>query len=204
VLIAFRGTQTDRITDLITDMDTTFRTWDLVSDGGRVHKGFARTARGLWDDDVRAWLEGQRGAPARLIICGHSLGAAIATLLAGPAHALLKVRETQLVTIGSPRVGDEAFVAKLQSTVEVHRLVNCCDLVTELPPSLERLPFAHAGEPIYIGRDGSLQPFDIRRQDRAQAREDYLLEHAFRFGTVAVRDLADHAPANYLRAYWPD
>lgn len=201
VLLAFRGTQADRITDIVTDIETIFRPWDMPP--GQVHKGFGRTAEGLWQDDVKPWLQTLDKKPAKLIVCGHSLGAAIATLLVVPAHQLLKVADTELVTIGSPRVGDQAFVSALQGQVKITRIVNCCDVVTQLPPPLI---FVHAGEqPLYIDRHGDALVVDYASDEagRLAAREDYLLHQAWRFGTVAVRDLADHAPANYLRAFWP-
>jgi hypothetical protein len=36
--------------------------------------------------------------------------------------------------------------------------------------------------------------------DRAAARLHYFTHYTFVSGNVAVRDLADHAPANYIRA----
>jgi len=200
-LIAFRGTQPDRVGDLLSDANVRLKPWRLGADGrdvdaGGVHAGFANTALGLWED-VKEWLAAIQGR-RKLIICGHSLGAAIATLLAVPARANL------LVTIGSPRVGNKAFVDAVASAVDqVHRYVDCCDVVTSLPPPLG--VFEHVGEQRYIDRRGepnrTLNDAGID-DDRQEARLEYIRDHAFRFGTVLVRDLADHAPHNYLRALW--
>jgi pimeloyl-ACP methyl ester carboxylesterase len=148
---------------------------------------------------VQAWLAGPARQRQRLIVCGHSLGAAVATLLAAPAGA------DHLLTIGSPRVGDAAFMAALQNTpgIAITRIVHCCDVVTELPPAL--LGFVHGGELIYIDRDGTRHPGAapaLIDSDRQQARLDYLARYAFRAGTLLARDLADHAPINYVRAFW--
>ena len=134
------------------------------------------------------------------MVCGHSLGAAIATLLARPAQA------THLITIGSPRVGDATFAAGITATLglEVTRIVDCCDVVTEIPPT--QAGFEHAGRLTYIDRNGGVAAdaaTEFINADRLQARIDYLAQHAFRFGTVLSRDLADHAPVNYVRAFWP-
>ncbi len=86
----------------------------------------------------------------------------------------------------------------------ITRIVDCCDVVTEVPPAV--FGFEHAGALTYIDRKGALhvQPSqDAVDEDRALARAEYLGRHAFRIGTLITRDLADHAPANYLRAYWP-
>lgn len=196
-LLAFRGTQPDRLGDLATDVGFLFRAWDHGA--GQVHAGFRGTALGLWPE-VKAWLDGPARGRQGLMVCGHSLGAAIATLLAGPAQA------TQLITIGSPRVGDATFAAGITATagLEVTRIVDCCDVVTEIPPAL--VGFEHAGRLTYIDRNGGVAAnatTEFINADRLQARIDYLAQHAFRFGTVLTRDLADHAPVNYVRAFWP-
>lgn len=198
-LLAFRGTQPDRVGDLVSDANFVRKPWDLGA--GSVHAGFRHSALGLWPE-VQAWLQQVKGQ--RVVACGHSLGAAIATLLAVPAGA------ATLITIGSPRVGDATFA----STVREHfaadgrrheRITHCCDTVTRVPPT--QLGFAHV-EParVYIDRHGrpvDAPPDAVIDDDRDAARRDYLVSHAFRRGTVLVRELADHAPINYLRAYFP-
>jgi hypothetical protein len=42
-------------------------------------------------------------------------------------------------------------------------------------------------------------PPEAASADRAAARVDYLEKFAWRVGSVLVRDLADHAPINYVR-----
>jgi hypothetical protein len=195
-LLAVRGTQPERLRDLATDVHCVLRPWELGA--GRVHAGFAAAALGLWPG-VQAWLAQGAATRRELLVCGHSLGAAVASLLALPAGA------RHLVTLGSPRVGDAAFAAALDGCANLRqaRYVNCCDLVTELPPAL--LGYAHAGSACYIDRDGVLQAgaggAAIAR-DQLRARADYLARIALRGGALPARDLADHAPANYLRALY--
>lgn len=38
--------------------------------------------------------------------------------------------------------------------------------------------------------------------DQQIARQAYLSEHAWKLGAVLLRDLADHAPFNYVRAFF--
>jgi hypothetical protein len=75
--------------------------------------------------------------------------------------------------------------------------------VTQVPPE-EFLGYAHVGEMRYIDRDGGLQPQGVAARfvtaDRAGARLLYLTRYAFATGNVPARELADHAPANYIRA----
>jgi hypothetical protein len=76
-------------------------------------------------------------------------------------------------------------------------------LVTELPPPLGG--YLHVGPQTYLTRDGhslSDPPPATVRRDRLSARLAYPLEHAWRSGAVLIRDLADHAPINYARAYF--
>ena len=189
-LVVFRGTEPDRVTDLGTDLKATTRAW---AQGGRVHAGFAEAFIGI-RDAIQPWID--RNAPGGATFTGHSLGAALATLAA--SHWAC----TRLTTIGSPRVGDREFTGSIKCSVA--RYVDCCDIVTHLPP--ETSWYEHAGPMAYIDRRGALRPgasaTDVE-SDRAAARREYLLTMAWIDGNVAVRDLADHAPINYVRAFLP-
>ena len=184
---AFRGTDRDDPTDLTDDAKFTLASWET---GGQVHVGFAGALA-----EVRGSLD--LTLPAndwRLLITGHSLGAALATLLESlhPSAALY--------TIGSPRVGDGAFVASLQ-LVENHRYVDCYDVVTRVP--LPIMGYEHLGQPQYIDRTGGITPNPSDAfvdADRIAAVEKYLLKYLFRHGNVGARELADHAPINYVSA----
>ncbi len=127
-VLSFRGTDKDDPTDLMDDLNATPQPWQA---GGKVHSGFAKALLEVWPG-IKAAL--QEFAAYRFLFTGHSLGAAMATL----ASSLQKPRA--LYTIGSPRVGDQAFADLLQG-LDNHRYVDCCDLVTRVPP--EVLGYAH-------------------------------------------------------------
>jgi len=193
-LLAFRGTQPDEIRHLATNLQAQQTDWS--ESGGRVHAGFAKAARSVLPQ-VRDWLGGDARQHSRLIVAGHSLGAALATL----AGTVLE--PAMLVTLGSPRVGDADFVAAL-ADLHVMRIVDGCDVVTQLPPALSF--YAHAGAVTYIRcSDGACvddpSPSEIDA-DRVQGRARYATEHAWRPGSVLLRELADHAPINYVRAFF--
>jgi hypothetical protein len=193
-LIAFRGTQPDEVRHLATNIQAQQTDWD--ESGGRVHAGFAKALRGLLPQ-LRAWLDGEARDRSRLILTGHSLGAALATLAATVLAPALTV------TLGSPRVGDSDFAAAL-ADAELVRLVDGCDVVTQMPPALSF--YAHAGRVSYITcEEGTLvddpAPSFIEA-DRVQGRAIYAAEQAWKPGAVMMRDLADHAPVNYARAYF--
>jgi hypothetical protein len=184
-VIAFRGTDADDPTDLGYDADLLLSPW---KQGGRVHKGFAKAF-----DEVRLDVENAlRRIAGRVLFTGHSLGAALATLLAS-------VRKPDcLYTFGSPKVGDKDFIDSLNA-VSSQRYVDCCDLVARMPPDI--FGFAHLGNAHYIdsNRRVTFNPnAEIVGADQITAREKYLIEYAWKDGNVAVRDLADHAPINYV------
>lgn len=190
-LVVFRGTEPDEVADLATDLELSTTKWD---GDVRVHAGFDaafESVRGA----IEAWLA--KHAPLPPIVTGHSLGAALATLAAS------RWRASRLVTFGCPRVGNEAFAHTIPAQSN-RRYVDGCDVVTEIPPEIPNL-YVHAGTAIYIDRHGRLQPgWNAERIaiDRGDARLDYLAKFAWRFGNVLMRDLADHAPINYVRAFF--
>jgi pimeloyl-ACP methyl ester carboxylesterase len=190
-VVAIRGTEPDDRTDLPTDVEALLEPWPQ---GGRAHAGFQEGLDLLWQD-VERWLEAH---PGRWLFTGHSLGAALSTL----AASLLP--PAKLVTFGSPRVGDPTFVETL-SGIEVARYVDCCDVVTRLPPPAVPFDYLHVNEanPLYIDRLGEIVPGATESgisDDRRIARREYIAKYAWKRGTVAVRDLADHAPINYVYA----
>lgn len=187
-LVAFRGTDKDDATDLAHDFNAWPESWKQQQ--SKVHSGFAEALAQV-ESDVLAAL---KGVSCRVLFTGHSLGAATATLLAS-----LRTPDS-LYTYGSPRVGDSAFVATLKGLDE-HRYVDCCDIVTAVPP--KSFGYEHLGEPYYINlaRQVKFNPpqTDIDN-DRTQAEKEYIEKYAWRIGDVPLRPLADHAPVNYV---WP-
>jgi hypothetical protein len=193
-VVAFRGTDAADATDLEHDADLVQTKWPQ---GGLVHRGFADAL-----DQVLPNLEvALDQVRSRILFTGHSLGAAMATLLASFK------RPDFLYTFGSPRVGDEQFVSTLKG-LSNRRFVNCCDVVARIPPeSLGSIKYAHYGVPYYIDRDRKITEnpaADAAEEDRIVAASKYLVEYAWRSGNLAVRELADHAPINYVAAVTAD
>jgi len=194
-VVAFRGTDAADPIDLTDDAEFLQCEW---AQGGFVHRGFAQALAHV----LPALKPAVDKVQGRVLFAGHSLGAALATLLAGVR------RPDYLYTFGSPRVGDAAFVATLTG-INSRRFVDCCDIVTRVPP--ESLPsgikYAHHGVPYYIDRHRliteNLDDVFIGK-DRLAGTAEYLLEYAWRIGNVGVRNLADHATINYVTAVSAD
>lgn len=194
-IVAFRGTETGKLDDLISDVNVLPAEW---GDGAaRVHAGFLRAFSPV-REAVRAAVAGR----GEVIFTGHSLGAALATL----AAADHRERQPALITFGSPRVGDRPF-ARLLGGLTVHRVVDCCDVVARIPPArldlesaatllreltgagfpVERfaavLPSAAAderyvdvGDLVYADRHGTLRPgisAQALADDQREARSAY-------------------------------
>lgn len=187
-VVAFRGTDKDDPTDLGDDINALKVPWEH---GGQVHRGFRDALA-----EVRPALEkALQNVSGRMLFTGHSLGAALATLLAG-----VKTPDA-LYTFGSPLVGDADFVATLKN-VKNFRYVDCCDIVTRVPP--KALGYMHLGEPYYIAQDRSVTfnpGDDFIKKDRIEAFFEYPFKyHAWKRENVGVRELADHTPVNYVTA----
>ncbi|MEA3038446.1 MAG: triacylglycerol lipase [Sphingomonadales bacterium] len=184
--VVYRGTQGDRWKDLLADFLFFPRPW---KGPGWVHWGFWRAENILWPR-VRDWLS--RCGTDEVVVTGHSLGAAMATVTAA------RLPEARLVTFGSPRVGTRAFAAAF-SADRVRRYVDCCDGVARVPPPWG---FVHLPGERYIDRRGNVaaEPPGLvaRLRDRTLGHLDYLRKCSLRNGNVLTRTLADHAPLNYI------
>jgi hypothetical protein len=187
-VVAFRGTDSDDPTDIFDDCEVMQIEW---APGGKVHMGFARALGRIQEELLRAI----DALDCTTFYTGHSLGAAMATLLASIR------KPKQLVTIGCPRVGNEDFLATLAG-VKSSRYVDCCDMIPRVPPELGGL-YRHLGAPLYIAENRTLHldpddAFIVR--DQVRAARNYIEKYSWINGNVAVRDLADHAPINYIAA----
>jgi predicted lipase len=71
-------------------------------------------------------------------ICGHSLGGALATLLALDVAANTVYKNPVVYTFGSPRTGDSLFASTYDQVVKnSYRIANRLDIVPTLPPPVD-------------------------------------------------------------------
>lgn len=188
-VLAFRGSELTSWKDWFVDALVFKQAW---LQGGKVHSGFAGALDVIWPD-IKESIENITS----IIFTGHSLGGALATL----AASRLQSHCQKLVTIGSPAVGNAEFAYSTEKALagKMARYVNCCDVVCRVPFSF--MGFRHLNAELYINKDGI--PSSRTASDQSDGREDFRRLYASVQGKAAARDLADHAPINYIRALWP-
>ena len=149
-VVAFRGSV--GTLNWLEDFDFTLIPHPGACGACQVSKGFFLDTYSTIVADVRAGLAAVRaavGGPSRVLLTGHSLGAALAELLAfdlatgatasGPALAAV-------ITFGKPRVGNaawaQAWAAALRSATPLaYRVTHYEDPVPHLP--LELMEYSH-------------------------------------------------------------
>jgi triacylglycerol lipase len=153
-VLAMRGTreQLANGADLVTDARGSLTTFGGY---GLVHKGFKRTF-----DSLGASLQRDRGLidNADVVHCvGHSLGGAVATLLA--AHYAAKGKAVRLYTFGSPRVGALGTHKALENGIlkdHIYRVAHDLDPISMVGP----FPYVHVNGAAYEWNNMTIQsPF---------------------------------------------
>ncbi len=189
-ILVFRGTSEFR--NWLTNLRAIPATWPQ---GGKVHRGFRRAFRKVWDQVLRCMeaIESMGSGQTSCFYTGHSLGGALATLAASARPPVATY------TFGAPRIGDRDFTATL--TTPLYRVVNHRDIVTTLPPRIEALGFVHGGQLRYIGSDGRLveDPTEEEVAANRATRQRRLEDLADRRRWFDPHEtLSDHAPVNYV------
>ena len=156
-VVACRGTEPNEWNDLKADLDATTAVAETM---GRVHRGFKREVDDIWPSIERNLIHNTKA----LWFTGHSLGGAMATICAGRCMlSHIKSNPTQIITFGSPRVGNKRYINFVK--VNHIRWVNNNDIVTKVPPAW--LGYRHTGEEQYLDNEGKLRKLNLlqRRQD---------------------------------------
>jgi hypothetical protein len=138
VVIAIRGTA--GIWEWIHDCEFIPVSCPFVDGAGRTDDGFTAIYKSLRVATTSARVGDALAALAfnhasnSLTICGHSLGGALATLLALDVAANTDFKNPAVYTYASPRTGDALFVRTYNRAVpNTYRIANRVDLVPKLP-----------------------------------------------------------------------
>lgn len=145
-ILSIRGT--DDIIDMLEDLE--FSLSDFYINGeryGRADAGF----ESVYERYLPMFEEYISGIPrdATLYITGHSLGAAIATMLA--MKAAKTIPNTCLYVFAPPKVGDNKFVESLEQLVPSYwAVINQPDIVPTLPLSLYSTFYQDYRKRVYV------------------------------------------------------
>jgi len=149
IVIACRGTQPSEFNDIKADLRAIPVLAETV---GRVHKGFKSEVDELWPM-IKADLE-KCDKQKHVWFCGHSLGAAMATIVASRCQLDPTMHNIEaLYTYGSPRVGWNKYCKSLG--IRHYRWRNNNDIVTTVPPAF--MGFKHHGTSMYINAYGKVR-----------------------------------------------
>ena len=131
---------------------------------GRIHTGFRRIADGIINPLA---VDAVRGINPNkpCYVSGHSLGSALATILAlDIALAVPELQpQLQVYVYASPRVGNPDFVnSYAQILPNTFRITNLADPIPTMPPTKLRAEFVHVGEEwSFVSQGGDILPNHI-------------------------------------------
>jgi len=147
LVIACRGTQPTEFNDIKADLKATPVVAETVS---RVHRGFKAEVDELWPM-ISEDLARKTNRDKNVWFCGHSLGAAMTTIMASRCNCDVDMPDIhEVYTYGSPRVGWRGYCKSLNVTH--HRWVNNNDIVTTVP--LKIMGYVHHGTEHYMNAYG--------------------------------------------------
>ncbi len=125
-----------------------------VSTQPNVHSGFLKIYE-QFRDSVLATVK--RINPRKIIVCGHSLGGAVATINA--LDLKNSGYDVSAYTFASPKIGDKSFCDIVESSkLKLFRIFNTLDIIPTLPTSVSpnikntKQPFFYndCGEPVFF------------------------------------------------------
>lgn len=184
IVIACRGTEPSELNDIKADL----RALPVMAETiGRVHIGFKSEVDELWPQIKEDLLKRKL---KKLWFTGHSLGAAMTTIMASRCEddtAMPNIEE--VYTYGSPRVGWSKYVTSLNVTH--HRWVNNNDIVTRVPMRL--MGFVHHGTEHYMNSWGNVRKLTMwqRTKDRFRGIWSGLKQGK-------IDNFSDHSMTNYI------
>ena len=185
LIIACRGTEADCWADIRADL----RAWPEKSPYGRVHSGFSWHVDKIWEKII-ADLEIAKERGLKIWFTGHSLGAAMTTILASRCwHCDNLPNPVQLYTYGSPRVGWKKYVNTL--AVNHIRWVNNNDIVAHVPPCF--LGYRHHGSQYYLNTWGN-----VRSPSGWQRIKDKIRGMVLSWKDGEVDSFTDHSITQYI------
>tara|TARA_Y100001963_G_scaffold60754_1_gene84864 strand:- start:1937 stop:2734 length:798 start_codon:yes stop_codon:yes gene_type:complete len=152
-VVVFRGTEPTSWEDIKADIQFTKQKKEYQPSKtghgsvGKIHRGFRDALNDVWPDLISHYNYHAKGK--QLLVTGHSLGAALATLYTDRMND----NKSVCYTFGSPRVGNKELIKNMNFAC--YRIRNNNDIVTRVPP--EWLGYTHKGELKYFDVDGQIR-----------------------------------------------
>ena len=162
----------------------------FLNDGEKVHIGFKycwESVLGDTYDAIETALENLEGETTDIVVCGHSLGGAVATLYAHSIKKHYPEYNIKSVTIGSPRVGNKTFKDNYDlSDIDTLRVVHNNDLVTHTP----YIRFYHVNYQLRLDNNGN-----VLKRDKSLKSLWLYLKAIF-----SGKNIKDHMGDGYMEA----
>ncbi|MGL9688417.1 MAG: lipase family protein [Wolbachia sp.] len=144
------------LNDVITDLNASFTTSELLPEGGRIHRGFYNSFTDSWPNlygilKSHAEKQGLKIKDFKINLTGHSMGGAVTKMAVLCLNKTEEAKDIHVATFGDPRVFDltasEIYNDALQETtirVTQHRQ----DLVPAVSPG--SFGYAHVGAQLRV------------------------------------------------------
>jgi hypothetical protein len=176
VIVAFAGTDPVSLANWISDFDAHL---DVTTDTA---EGYEVAADVVWSE-LKQLLEQCVPPGGKVFVTGHSLGGALAALIANRIGTELQADVDAVYTFGMPRPGNKAFAElyNQQLGMRTYRLIHGDDIVPTVAPT--SFGFRHLGRVLNCERQG--------RFDKASLASDTSSDFP-PFVSGVAKDLRDH------------
>jgi hypothetical protein len=162
----------------------------FIEEGEKVHIGFKycwESVLGDTYDAIDTALENLQGETTDIVVSGHSLGGAVATLYAYSIKKHYPHYNVRATTIGSPRVGNKVFKENYdKSEIDTLRIVHNNDLVTHTP----YIGFYHVNYQVRLDNNGN----KLKKDTSLSALWLYLRS------LFSGKNIKDHMSGGYIKA----
>ena len=186
LIIACRGTQPGDMNDIYADLEV-FKA-DSVT-GNKIHQGFKEEVDKIYGHV--AVIVARVGIAKKIWVCGHSLGGAMATIIAQRLEFKGGYDVDTLYTYGSPRAGGPKFRAWCDKHLNHQRFVNNNDVVPCVPTFFR---WRHSGKCNYIKSTGEVTNLGRWSSERIRDKGWSLIKTIFkgRFDLVSDHNINDY------------
>ena len=186
LIISCRGTQPGEMNDVMADLEV-FKS-DSVT-GTKIHQGFKEEVDKIYDVVL---VKVERLVGHKIWVTGHSLGGAMATILAQRLEFTGGHDVDTLYTYGSPRAGGPKFRAWCDKHLKHQRFVNNNDVVPCVPTFFR---WRHSGKCHYIKSTGEITNLGRWSSERIRDKGLSLIKTIFK-GRLDL--ISDHNIDDYI------